>query len=308
MINRILIRIKIIQIVYAYYQKESKDYALAESELIFSLQKSYDLYFYLLSIIPALTDQEQKKLDKNKHKYLATAEEKNPNTRFVDNLFSEQLRTNKQLSNFLNEKGSLWNDEQVFLKNLLEQILSSDVYIEYLKNKDHSYETDREFWRKIFKSYIMTNDDLIDLLEDKSVYWNDDLDIIGTFVLKTIKRFEKSQGTEQELFPMFKDDEDRHFAIELLRHSIIHENLYNEKINKHIKNWDIERIACIDLYIMQMAIAELLHFPMIPVNVTLNEYIDIAKFYSTPKSGTFINGMLDSIVNELKSEEKIFKN
>ncbi len=155
---------------------------------------------------------------------------------------------------------------------------------------------------------ILTSEELNEFLEDKSIYWNDDLDIIGTFVLKTIKRFEESATTEQVLLPMFKDEEDRRFAISLLRKSILEGESHNARIEKHIKNWELDRIACIDLYIMQIAITELLNFPTIPINVTLNEYIDIAKYYSTSKSGTFINGTLDTIVNELKSEKILFKN
>ena len=307
MINRVLIRIKVLQVVYAYYQKESKDIALAEKELLHSLQKSYDLYHYLLLLIPALTDFEQKRLDKRKNKYLATEEEKNPNTRFIDNRFSEQLSQNKRLFAFFNEKGSIWTDEEVFLKNFLDQIISSDIYTEYLKSPD-SYESDKEFWRKIFKQYVHSSEEFDELLEDKSIFWNDDIDIISTFALKSLKKFEEQTPTDQALLPMFKDEEDKSFAINLLRRSILEGSSHNERIDRHIKNWDIDRVAIIDLYIMQIAIVELLNFPSIPINVTLNEYIDIAKYYSTSKSGLFINGTLDAIVNELKSEKILFKN
>ena len=307
MINRIIIRIKILQIIYAYYQRDSNDIVLAENELLYSLQKSYDLYHYLLALIPALTHVEQKRLDKNKYKYLATAKEKNPDTRFINNRFSEQLSKNKQLLAFSNEKGSIWTDEDIFLKKILDQIISSDIYKEYLKSPD-TYESDKEFWRKIFKQYILASEELNELLEDKSVYWNDDLDIVGTFVLKTIKRFGESTMPEQALLPMFKDEEDRRFAIHLLRQSILEGASNSVRIDRYTQNWELDRIACIDLYIMQMAITELLNFPSIPVSVTLNEYIDIAKYYSTDKSSLFINGTLDAIVNELKSEKILFKN
>ncbi len=307
MINRIIIRIKVLQTIYAYYQKDCREINLAENELLHGLQKTYDLYHYLLWLIPTLTDYEQKRLDKKKQKYLATEEEKNPDTRFINNRFSEQLSKNVQLLAFFNEKGSIWIDEDIFLKKMLDQIISSDIYDEYIKSPD-SYDSDKEFWRKVFKQYIHTSEELDELLEDKSIYWNDDLDIVGTFVLKTIKRFEEPTLPDQNLLPMFKDEEDRRFAISLLRKSILEGSSYNERIDKHIKNWELDRIACIDLYIMQTAIAELLNFPSIPINVTLNEYIDMAKYYSTTKSGIFINGTLDAIVNELKSENLLFKN
>jgi len=307
MMNRILIRIKVLQIIYAYYQKESKDIVQAEKELLHSMQKSYDLYHYLLLLIPALTDFEQKRLDKKKHKYLATEEEKNPDTRFIDNRFSGQLSKNRQLLAFFNEKASIWTNEEIFLKKLLDQIISSDIYTEYLKSPD-TYESDKEFWYKAFKQYIYSNEALDELLEDKSIYWNDDLDIIGTFVLKSIKRFDEQTMPDYKLLPMFKEEEDKVFATKLLKYAIMEGSIYNERIDKHIKNWNLDRIAYIDLCIMQTAIAELLNFLSIPISVTLNEYINIAKHYSTSKSGIFINGTLDAIVNELKSEKILFKN
>ncbi len=308
MINRVIIRIKLLQVIYSYYQKQSTDLNLAEKELMFSLQKTYDLYHYLLLLIPALTDAQQKRLDLRKHKYLATAAELNPDLRFVNNKFAEQIRRNKQLQAFFNEKGSVWvEDDTHFIKSLLENVIESDIYKSYLES-ENSYNSDQEFWKKVFKDIICQNEELFDFLEDKSIYWNDDLEITGTFVLKTIKKFEEGKGDDMELLPMFRSEEDREFAIELLHKSILNGEEYGECITRHIKNWDLDRIANMDLYIMQIAIAELLNFPSIPVNVTLNEYIDMAKFYSTSKSGNFINGILDAIVGELKKENKLFKN
>ena len=308
MINRIIIRIKVLQIVYAYYQKNSKDLKSAENELLRSLQKSYDLYHYLLLLIGVLTDAEQKRLDALKHKYLPSAEELNPNTRFIDNRLAEQLRTNETLSKFATKYGTLWNDEDsAFVRNLLQKILESDIYKDYLQSPD-TYDADREFWRKVFKNIILVNEELFDLLEDRNIYWDSDVEIIGTFILKTIKRFESETGVEQELLPMFRDDEDRIFAIRLLYKSILEHEENAQLIDNQIKNWDLERIALMDLYIMQIALSEIKNFPTIPVNVSLNEYIDLARYYSTPKSSNFINGILDSIVNELKTEGKLLKN
>jgi len=308
MINRIIIRIKVLQIVYAYYQKNSGDLVSAENELLFSLEKSYDLYHYLLLLIVLLTDAEQKRLDLNRNKLLATEEELNPNRRLADNRFAEQLRTNSKLTAFSLRKGTLWNeDNSLFVRNLLKKIIQSDYYGKYLKSMD-SYGSDREFWKNVFEYIIMEDGELSEILEDKSVYWEDDLDVVGTFVLKTIKRFTPESGTKQELMPMFKDEEDREFAIKLLHFALLEEKENNERINRQISNWELDRIAQMDLYIMQIALSELLNFPSIPISVTLNEYIDLARYYSTPKSPNFINGILDSIVKELKSEGKIFKN
>lgn len=307
MINRIIIRIKVLQIVYAYYQKDSRDLTSAENELLFSLEKSYDLYHYLLLLIVLLTDAEQRRLDKNKNKLLATEEERNPNRRLADNRFAEQLRTNGKLSAFSARKGTMWNDDNsLFIRSLLKKIIQSDYYKEYLESAD-SYVSDHEFWRKVFKHIIMEEEALCEILEEKSIYWEDSLDIVGTFVLKTINRFSPETGTTQELLPMFKDEEDKKFAIKLLHHTLMEEKESNERINRQISNWELDRIAQIDLYIMQIAVSELLNFPNIPISVTLNEYIELSRYYSTPKSPTFINGILDSIVKDMKRDGKLFK-
>jgi N utilization substance protein B len=307
MINRILIRIKVLQIVYAYYQKSSEDLQSVENEMLHSLQKSYDLYHYLLYLIVLLTDAEQKKLDALKYKYLATKDDRNPNTRFINNRFAEQLRTNETLRRFSVKCGTLWNDDGFSLtRQLLNEVLQSDLYKEYLQSPD-TYEADREFWRKVFKNILLESDKLFEFIEDKSIYWGSDIEITGTFILKTIKRFEEKNDVRQELLPMFRDEEDRRFAIQLLRRTILEHKENESLIDNQIQNWDLERIALMDLYIMRIALSEIKNFPSIPINVTLNEYIDLARYYSTPKSSTFINGILDSIVNELKATKKLSK-
>lgn len=307
MINRILIRIKVLQIVYSFYQNEKVDVKSAEKELLFSLQKSYDLYHYLLLLIVDLTNLYERILDNRKHKLVPTEADMNPNTRLIDNRFARQLEGNYALKRYISERKLSWENDGEFVRRLLDQLLTSDTYAEYLENPDDSYETDREFWRLFFKKHVCGNEMVEEHLEDKSIFWNDDVEIIETFTLKTIKRFEESTGKEQELLPMFKDMEDREFAIRLLRETLLNRVEYRERINNHLKNWESERIANMDLLIMQVALAEILNFPSIPVSVTLNEYIDAAKYYSTPKSGVFINGVLDSIVNELKKEKVLFK-
>ena len=307
MINRILIRIKVLQIVYSYYQNGNGDLKVAENELLFSLQKSYDLYHYLLLLIVEVTNLQKRILEVRKNKYMPTEEELNPNTRLIDNRFTAQLVENEALQKYVAEQGISWSNDEEFVKNILDQILASDIYAEYLANENDSYETDREFWRAIFKKLICGNDFVEEYLEDKSIYWNDDIVIVETFTLKTIKQFDEEKGSKQPLLPMFKDLEDKAFAVKLFRQSLLKGKEYRERINNHMKNWEAERVANMDLIIMQVAIAELLSVPSIPVSVTLNEYIDSAKFYSTPKSGIFINGILDSIVSELKNEKLLLK-
>jgi len=307
MINRTIIRIKVLQIVYAYYQKNNKDWALAENELMFGLQKSYDLYHYLLRLIILLTDAEQKRIDLQKHKFLASETERNPSRRLADNRVVELLSGDKQLQKFVQENGSYHDNEDFhYIRSTLNKILQADIYRDYLQSDD-TFESDRSFWIKIFKELILKDDDLSEILENKSIYWNDDLEVIGAFVIKTIRRLTVEMPAGQVLFPMFKDEEDKNFAIQLLRHSIFEEKENSRRIKNQINNWDIERLALMDFCVLQIALAELCHFPSIPISVTLNEYIDLARYYSTPKSPVFINGILDAIVKELKSENLLLK-
>lgn len=307
MINRILIRIKVLQIVYSFYQNGNNDLKVAENELLFSLRKSYDLYHYFLLLIIEVTNLQRRTLDARKSKYMPTDAELNPNTRLIDNRFAAQVAENAALQKYVAEQGLSWANDEEFIKNVLDIILGSDLYNEYLDNENDSYETDKEFWRSVFKKLICGNEQIEDFLEDKSIYWNDDIEIVETFTLKTIKKFEEKNGSKQELLPMFKDLEDQSFAIKLFRQTLLKGAKYRERINKHMKNWETERIANMDLIIMQVALAEIMTFPSIPINVTLNEYIDTTKYYSTPKSGVFVNGILDSIVSELKKEKVLLK-
>ena len=293
--------------MYSYYQNGNNDLKVAENELLFSLKKSYDLYHYFLLLIVDVTNLQRCILDARKNKYMPTEAELNPNTRLVDNRFTAQIAENEALRKYVAEQGLSWDNDGDFIKMVLDMILSSEQYGEYLNNENDSYETDKEFWRIVFKKLICGNEAIDDYLQDKSIYWNDDISIVETFTLKTIKQFEKAAGSKQKLLPMFKDLEDQSFAIKLFRQSLMKGSEFRERINKHMKNWETERIANMDLIIMQVALAEIMTFPTIPINVTLNEYIDTAKYYSTPKSGTFINGILDSVVNELKKEKLLLK-
>ena len=308
MINRVLIRLKIVQIIYAYYQNGGKNLDTAEKELFLSLSKAYDLYNYLLLLMVEVTKQANKKLNAAKNKLIPTKEELFPNTKFVENRFIAQLEVNKQLLDFAGNQKKTWENEADFVKSLCEQIMESDIYKEYMASETSSYEEDREVWRKIYKKIIFNNAELDQVLEDQSLYWNDDKEIVDTFVLKTIKRFEEKNGAKQELLPEFKDDEDQDFARRLFRRAILNSDYYRHLISENTKNWDLDRVAFMDVIIMQIALAEVLSFPNIPVSVSLNEYVEIAKLYSTPKSGGFINGTLDGIVNQLKKENKLTKN
>lgn len=308
MINRVLIRSKVLQMAYAYRMSEEKSLASTEKEFVRSLEKSHELYHYLLQLIISITDYAEERIEMGRNKYLPTEEERNPNTRFIDNRFVIQLRANKDLEKALNASHLSWDGHEGLIKTLFEQISGSPFYIAYMEAPECDYEADRELWRKIFKQVIFQGSELEEALEESSIYWNDDIDIVSSFVTKTIRQFDPEKGALQPLLPMYKDEEDRTFAINLLRAALLHGDTYREMITAAIRNWELDRLALMDLLIMQIALAEIIEIPDIPVSVSLNEYIDLAKIFSTEKSCTFINGTLDHIVQDLRKENKLFKN
>lgn len=308
MINRALIRLKVVQIVYAYYQNGGKNLDTAEKELFFSLNKAYDLYNYLLLLMVEVTKYAEKCVLAGKSKMRPTPEELNPNMKFIENRFVAQLECNEQLCAFTETQKKSWDNDEEFVKSFYEKIQETEYYQEYMADPYRSYEADRELWRKIYKNLIFNNPELDALLEEQSLYWNDDKEIVDTFVLKTIKRFDVKLGAKQPLLPEYKDEEDQEYARRLFRRTILNADYYRHLMMENTRNWNLDRVAFMDLIIMQIALAEILSFLNIPVSVSLNEYVELAKLYSTPKSPGFINGMLDAIVNQLKKEGKLTKN
>lgn len=306
MINRELIRIKIVQLTYAYYQNGNHNMDNAEKELLFSLSKAYDLYNCLLSLMVSVSREAHLHYDVEVAKARREGKEL-PSAKFVNNRFAMQLEENKQLSEYVETQKTTWEDNIEFVRGLLAQIEQSQIYKDYMSNGEDSYDDDREVWRKLYKALVMENDDLDSLLEERSLYWNDDKEIVDTFVLKTIKRFDPKNKAKQELLPEYKDIEDKDFAVKLFRATILNADQYQRYMSETSRNWDFSRLAYMDVVIMQIAIAEMLNFPNIPVSVTINEYVDLAKLYSTPKSGSYINGMLDSIARYLSETGKMLK-
>ena len=305
MINRELIRIKIVQLTYAYYQNGNKNIDTAEKELFFSLSKAYDLYNHLLALIVAVTRESRRRLEVLQAKALreGTAE---PSQKLAYNRFALQLEGNKQLAAFMETQKRTWADEQEFVGRLLEQIEQSQIYKEYLEAED-TYEVDRELWRRLYKTLIQENDDLDLLLEEQSLYWNDDKEVVDTFVLKTIKRFDEKNGSKQELLPEYDSEEEKDYARKLFRAAILNADEYQRYMSEASRNWDFSRLAYMDVIIMQIAIAEMLTFPSIPLMVTINEFVDLAKVYSTPRSFSYINGMLDGIARHLIRQGRLLK-
>lgn len=307
MINRELIRIKIVQLTYAYYQNGNHNLENAEKELLFSLDKAYDLYNYLLDLMVAITGVARQRYEVAMARYERGEGEK-PSNRFVNNKFVMQLEENVALSEWREHQRQTWNDDVVTVRKILDAITQSEVYLAYMEAEDEpDYSVDRELWRKLYKMFVVGNEDIDVLLEEKSLYWNDDKDIVDTFVIKTIKRFDEANKANQELLPEYKDPEDREFALKLFRTTILNAEQYQRYMTASSRNWDFSRLAYMDVVIMQIAIAEMLSFPAIPVSVTINEFVDLAKIYSTPKSWRYINGMLDAIARYLSETGKMLK-
>lgn len=280
-------------------------YANARSSLTRSLDKAYDLYHALLLLPVELTHLEDQRLDAAKHKFLATPDDLNPNTRFVDNEMVKVLAANPELHDYLEAHPFSWNEDPQLIRSLLDAVTSSDIYAEYMSSPEpQTLKGDCDFWRAILTKVILPSDTLAEALESMSVYWNDDVDIISTFVTKTIKRIASGDYEGRLLLPQYKDDEDAAFGSELFVHTVEHFDEYRSMIDRFLdrKLWDTERLAFMDVVIMTTAISEMLAYPAIPIAVTMNEYIEIANSYSTPKSGQFINGILFSIINYLKEE------
>ena len=254
-----------------------------------------------------VTNYASNKIDARKNKLRPSDDDLNPNTRFVDNSFVTQLSKNVQLQNYIKENKISWDNNQDTVKTVYELVAASDSYVEYMSAEKADYAADKDIWRKIYKKIILQSEEFSDSIEDQSIYWTDDLEIVISFIIKTIKKFDLVNGVDQPLLPMFKDEEDAEFAGKLLKNSLEKEKEYRKMIDSHTNNWELDRIAFMDIIIMQTALAEIMTFPTIPVNVTLNEYIEISKNYSTDRSATFINGVLDNIVKELKAENKLIK-
>lgn len=272
-----------------------------------SLNKARELYFRLLALPIALTDLREREIDENRKKYILTDEDRNPNLRFVENQLVEKLRANERIEKYLKDHKAEWSlrDDDTLLNALLKAIMASDTYQEYMAFPATDFAMDCELWRNLFKHVIFDNPDFLEWLEDKSVFWNDDVDIIGTFMLKTLRRFENSDS--DPIMDQFKDDEDARFGAELFSKVVANKDEYRTIIDNAIDKsaWETERMAFMDIVIVMTAIAEILNFPKVPLTVSVNEYIEIAKAYSTGKSGQFVHGLLAEIIDMLRADGKL---
>lgn len=308
MINRELIRLKLVQITYSYYQNGSKNPAVAEKELLLSLSRAYDLYNSMLLLMVELNRMALRMLEMRQSRARRLGESDFVSAKFVENRFMLQLESNKQLREYRENQRFDWSDQEEYVRSLYNKIEESEYYKEYMSSGKNSYEEDREVWRLIYRHLICNNEELDSVLEEMDLYWNDDKVIVDTFVLKTINRFTEDSTDKQPLMPEYKDTADQEFAIRLLQKAIANKEYYYDLIASTTRNWDIKRVALMDRIILQLALAEIISFPGIPVSVSINEYVEIAKMYSTSKSGKYINATLDNISKRLMEENKLIKN
>lgn len=275
-----------------------------------SLEKARELYFRLLMLPSELTLLRERQLDDNRHKYILTDEDINPNLRFVENQLVSRINADTEIQAYCERNKISWlSDDRQTLESLLKAIMASDIYREYMEFPATDLHMDCEFWKDTFRHVILQSPDFLEMLEDKSVFWNDDLDVMATFAVKTFRRFENAGPGEQVVLPKFKDEEDARFGAELFTLVIKNKDSYRAMIDSALDktSWDTERLAFMDVVIMMTAMAELMNFPKIPLNVTLNEYIELAKSYSTGKSGVFVHGLLGSIVSILRQDGRLTK-
>lgn len=269
--------------------------------LAMSMDRARELYFRLLDLPVRLSMLREADIDDARNKFLASAEDRNPNMRFVNNAFVDAIAHSETVQKAIEGYGiNISADDEPMLRSLLRAVMESDIYKEYMEFPATDFKTDCEFWKNVYRQVIFDNPDLLEALEDKSVFWNDDLDIIGTFVSKTVKRIGDGKG-EDAFLPMYKDEEDARFGAELFSAVVKNKTLYRKYIDDALDTsiWESDRLAFMDVVVLMAAIAEMLNFPKIPLNVTINEYIEISKAYSTAKSGVFVNGLLGVIVRQL---------
>lgn len=296
------------QALYGFFQSDTQDLAKAERELFKGIDKIYDLYIYQLSFLLELRHVASILMEDAKNKRLPTKEDLDPNLKFIENKFIAQLAENIHLQREMNNRKINWNNEFEFVKKVYNIIKASDEFGKYMNVSDNSYKTDRDFIADIFKEYIADYELINHIYEERNLHWGDDIYIVNPMIVKTIESFKESSNPDFQLLPLYKDEEeDEQFIKDLFRQTILKTDETEKLIGDKTQNWEVERIAMMDVLLMKMAITEILHFSNIPVKVTLNEFIEISKMYSTPKSKIFINGILDKLLVDFKSGNMLNK-
>ena len=306
MLTRRHIRVKVMQSLYAYSQSENDNLNSEEKFLLKSMEEMYDLYLLLLNLLVEIKDHAEEYTNKAQQKHLPSEEEADPNFKFVRNELILLLENNEQLRNSL-EKRKLrnWKQDDEYVEILWSEIRNSEIFSEYMSTRNSTFEEDKKFVIRIFREVIAPNEKLYDYLEDKKITWLDDLPLVNTAIVKMLQK--SKQGKEQSLTKLFKSSDDKDYAVQLFRKTLLNDGELSAEMEGKTPNWDKERIADLDSILIKMAISEFLKFPSIPVKVTINEYLEIAKEYSTPKSSIFINGILDKLSKEYRENGKLNK-
>ena len=306
MLTRRHIRVKVMQSLYAYSQSQNDEMKTEEKFLRKSMDEMNDLYLLLLDLFVEIKNYSEDLLEKSRQKHLATEEDIDPNRKFINNSVIGLLEQNESLRNALEaRKLNYWKNDDEYIGILWQEIKESDRFRTYMSTRENNFKEDKEFVIGIFREIIAPNDKLYDYLEDKKITWVDDLPLVNTAIVKMLQKFQPEKQTA--LTRLFKNNEDKEYAIELFRKTLLNDEALAAEMEGKTPNWDKERIADLDSILIKMAICEFLKFPSIPVKVTINEYLEIAKEYSTPKSSVFINGILDKLSKEYKEEGKLNK-
>jgi N utilization substance protein B len=308
MLNRRQLRIKVLQALYAFFQSGSENYSRAEGELLTAIERMYDLYIYLLLTFSELRKIAEHRIEENKKKIRPTDEDLNPNRKLVDNRIIHLLETSSELKKISEERKINWlgDEKHELLRKMFLQIRESETYVAQMNSVNDDFESDRSFASDLFKTEIANFPLLYNYFEEESIHWLDDIDLACSMVLKTLKSI--SPEIQPEILPLYKkDDDEKEFILTLFNKTVLMDKENEGLIDALTENWELDRIAKMDIILLKMALTELQVCPSIPTKVTLNEYIEIAKFYSTPKSNIFINGILDKAIERLNKEHKIQK-
>lgn len=309
MLSRHFLRVKVLQSLYAYIVTENSSLDIAEKELDKSISETYDLEVYLFSSLLEMRDIAENQIEDAKGKFFPTEEEKNPNMRFVNNELLHQLSENTELTKAIEKLKINWSDQRDLLKRILNKFKASNSYKDYMSKEEVNYEDDKKAVIQLLKNYLLKNESFLDYLAELKLYWESDFQYVGLSFLKFLKEFKQSDSASKSITKSFGFDEKeiRDFALDLFRKCIGHYDEFDSMFDKHIENWDKERIAFMDTLIIKMGLVELVYCPEIPVRVTLNEYIEMAKEFSTERSNLFVNGLLDRFLIDLRASGKIRK-
>jgi N utilization substance protein B len=307
MLARRHIRIKVLQALYGFFRDDNPDTAMALKSLNSSLERIYDLYLYDMCTLRELLMAAEGRMQIGRNKLMPRADEVNPNQNFVNNRVLLLLKNNVRLNKMVEQKQISWSEYRDHFKKVVTKLLDDDEFQRYMHLQEPSFSDDKKLVKYIYATYICENEFIHNIYEDLSIHWADDLDAAQMMTSKTIKTLKEDSDEYHPLVKLYKDKEDEGFGAQLFRKVIGNSQNYEALIAERTKNWESDRIAIVDNILMKMAIAEFVGFDQIPVKVTLNEYIELAKEYSTPKSATFINGVLDKLVIDLREKNEIIK-